>query len=165
MTDFLLWVERLAPSTFIRESPSIWGYAMFLFVHVLGMAFLVGGATVMSFALMGLWPRAAAIKPLERLFPFMWVGFGLVLVTGVGLFMAEAVARYGNWDFWVKMVFVAAGVLLMIRVRRTIFADPQLDQSPLRGAKSLAWAWLGCWFAAIIGGRLIAYVGPVPGLF
>ena len=30
--------------------------------------------------------------------------------------------------------------------------------------KMLAWASLACWFCAIVAGRLIAYVGPVPGL-
>jgi hypothetical protein len=31
-------------------------------------------------------------------------------------------------------------------------------------SKALAWASLACWFCAIVAGRLIAYVGPVPGL-
>ena len=96
MTDLLQWIERLPPSTFVRESPSIWGYPMFLFAHVLGMAGLAGGSAVTSFALLGLWPRGAAIKPLERLFPFMWAGFGLLLVTGVGLFMADAASVSGT---------------------------------------------------------------------
>jgi hypothetical protein len=44
-------------------------------------------------------------------------------------------------------------------MRRQIFEDPQLDRVPLSGnAKALAWTSLGCWFGAIIAGRLLAYV-------
>ena len=165
MIEFLQWIEVQPPSAFIRESASIWGYAMFLFAHVVGMTMLAGGATVISFALLGLWPKGAAVKPLEKLFPIMWVGFGLMLFTGVGLFMADATIRAMNWDFWIKMVFVAGGVMLTSRVRKNVFADPTLDSAVPDGARRLAWAWLFCWFCAVIAGRLIAYVGPVAGFF
>jgi hypothetical protein len=73
---------------------------------------------------------------------------------------------YGrNPDVYVKLVFVAAGVALLSMIRKQVFGDATLDSSPITGrAKMLAWASLGCWFCAIVSGRLIAYVGPVPGL-
>ena len=64
-----------------------------------------------------------------------------------------------------KLVFVAAGVALLNITRKQVFGDPGLDHGPVSGrAKMLAWASLACWFCAIVAGRLIAYVGPVPGL-
>ena len=60
---------------------------------------------------------------------------------------------------YVKMALVFAGLFVLIRMRRQIFEDPQLDRVPLSGnAKTLAWASLACWFGAIISGRLLAYV-------
>jgi hypothetical protein len=57
------------------------------------------------------------------------------------------------------MVLVFAGLFVLIRMRRQVFEDPQLDRAPLSGnAKMLAWASLFCWFGAIISGRLLAYV-------
>jgi hypothetical protein len=165
MTDFLLWVEVLPISAFIRESPSIWGYAMWLCVHVMAMGVLAGGATVIAFALLGFWPTGAPIRPLERLFPYLWVAYGVMVVTGLGLFMADAVIRFVNWDYWLKMGFVDVGVWLTSRVRRRVFADPRVDAPPAREARRLAWGVLVSWFGAILCGRLIAYVGPVAGLF
>jgi hypothetical protein len=50
-------------------------------------------------------------------------------------------------------------------MRKQVFGDPALDNGPVSGRhKMLAWASLTCWFCAIVAGRLIAYVGPVPGL-
>ena len=117
-----------------------------------------------SFACLGLWPTAP-IKPLEKLYPVMWLGFGINLFTGVGLFCADATTRAVNLDFWVKLVFVAIGVWVMVRMRKTVFASPALDHGPVPSSmKTLAWLSLVCWFGAICAGRLIAYVGPVAGV-
>ena len=49
-------------------------------------------------------------------------------------------------------------------MRKQVFGDPTLDNGPVSSRnKMLAWASLACWFCAIVAGRLIAYVGPVPG--
>ncbi|MGE3401463.1 MAG: hypothetical protein AB7K63_02680 [Vicinamibacterales bacterium] len=163
MDDFFFWIEGLAFPTFMRESGSIWAFPMFLFLHTLGMSIVAGGATIINFAVLGLWPKSTPIKPLERFYPIMWAGFWLNLVTGVSMFTKDASIYGNNADFYIKLVFVAAGVWLLFAMRKRVFQNPQLDNGPTPG-KGLAYASLACWFAAIIAGRLIAYVGPVPGL-
>ena len=161
---FLEWLESLSYSVWVRESPSLWAFPALLFVHTLGMSLVAGGAAVISFALLGLWPKTA-IKPLERLYPVMWFGFGINLFTGVSIFLKDASIYGRNFDLYVKLVFVIAGVVLLRVIRKQVFSDPGLDKGPVSGrAKMLAWASLACWFCAIVAGRLIAYVGPVPGL-
>ena len=162
--EFLGWLESLSYSAWVRESPSLWAFPALLFVHTLGMSLVAGGAAVISMALLGLWPKAA-IKPLERLYPVMWFGFGINLFTGVSIFLKDASIYGRNFDLYVKLVFVALGVILLSIIRKQVFADPGLDNGPVSSrAKVLAWASLACWFCAIVAGRLIAYVGPVPGL-
>jgi hypothetical protein len=162
--EFLGWLESLSYSTWVRESPSLWAFPALLFVHTLGMSLVAGGAAVISMALLGLWPRTA-IKPLERLYPVMWFGFAINLFTGVSIFLKDATIYGRNFDLYVKLVFVIAGVVLLRIMRTRVFGDPNLDNGPVSGrVKMLAWASLACWFCAIVSGRLIAYVGPVPGL-
>jgi hypothetical protein len=162
--SFLVWVEQLRFSLWLNESSSVWAYPMFLFMHTFGLSIVAGGAAMIDFAVIGLWPKVP-IKPLERLFPIIWVGFGINLVTGVSMLMKDATTKVTNVDFWIKMVFVLAGTALLPMMRKRIFADPALDRVPTSGAaRRLAWASLLCWFGAIIAGRLIAYVGPVSGI-
>ena len=162
--SFLVWLEQLRFSLWLNESSSIWAYPMFLFFHTLGLSIVAGGAAMIDFAIIGLWPKTP-IRPLERLFPIIWIGFGINLVTGLSLLMKDATTKGTNIDFWVKMLFVLAGASLLPIIRKRIFGDPALDRVPLSGsAKRLAWASLLCWFGAIIAGRLIAYVGPVSGI-
>ncbi len=162
--EFFGWLESLSFSSWVRESGSLWAFPMFLFVHTLGVSIVAGGSTMIAFAVLGLWPKQP-IKPLEKLYPVIWAGFAANAFTGTGLFMADASTRGINPDFWIKLLFVFAGTVLISVIRKKVFTDPQLDKGPVpSGAKGLALASLFCWFAAIICGRLIAYVGPVAGL-
>ena len=161
---FLEFLESLSYATWVRESPSLLAFPALLFIHTLGMALVAGGSAVISMALLGVWPRTS-IKPLERLYPVMWFGFWINLFSGVSIFVKDATIYGRNPDVYVKLVFVAAGVVLLTMIRKRIFGGAFPDSGPVPGnAKILAWASLGCWFCAIVAGRLIAYVGPVPGL-
>jgi len=164
MENFFAWLEQLQFSVWVRESDSIWAFPMFLFLHTLCMSIVAGGAAMIDLALLGVWPRVA-IKPLERLYPFMIWGFVVNAITGVAMFMADATTRGINLDFYVKMLFVFAGFGLLLFMRTRVFGDPAIDEGRISSqTKMLAWASLVCWFAAIVAGRLIAYVGPVAGL-
>lgn len=162
--EFLNWLESLSYSIWVRESPSLWAFPALLFVHTLGMSLVAGGSAVISLALLGFWPKTA-LKPLERLYPVMWFGFWINLFTGVSIFLKDASIYGRNYDLYVKLVFVIFGVVLLKVMRKRVFGDPSLDNGPVSSRnKMLAWASLTCWFCAIVSGRLIAYVGPVPGL-
>ena len=162
--EFLQWLEQLSYSTWVRESPSLLAFPLLLFVHTLGMAIVAGGSAVISFALLGLWPNSP-LGPLTRLFPVLWFGFWINLFTGLSIFVKDATAYGRNPDFYVKLVFVAGGLWLMTVIRKQVFGDPNLDAQPISSrVRVLAWSSLACWFGAIVSGRLIAYVGPTPGL-
>lgn len=160
MTGFLASLEQTQFSQWVRDSPSIWAFPTILFLHTLGMAIVAGGSTMISLMVLGFWP-AVPIRPFARLFPAMWAAFGVNAVTGTMMLAADATAKLSTLDFYIKMVLVFAGFFILIRMRRDIFDNPQLDKVPLSGnAKVLAWAALACWFGAITAGRLLAYVGP-----
>jgi hypothetical protein len=155
---FLVYLEDLSFSHWVKEAQTIWAFPMILFVHTFGMSIVAGGAAMLSLVLLGFWP-AGPIKPFGRMFPLLWVAFGINAVTGTMMLVADATTRLTSLDFYLKMVFVFTGLSLLVRMRRQVFEDPQLDRAPLPGnAKMLAWASLGCWFGAIISGRLLAYV-------
>ena len=166
MLDIYLWIEELSFSAWMRESSSLWAFPMFLYLHTLAMSIVAGCGAIVSFALLGMWPKASPLSPLERFFPVFWFGFALSAVTGFAIFMKDATTYGRNWDFYVKLAFVFVGVALLVVMRRRVLRNPQIDTGAVPGnAKLLAWASLLCWFCAIIGGRLIAYLNPIPGLF
>jgi hypothetical protein len=161
MMHFFVFLEQMEFSQWVHDAPTIWAFPMILFVHTLGMSIVAGGSAMLSLMVLGFWP-AVPMKPFARVFPYLWVAFGVNAVTGTMMLVADATAKLTTPDFYIKMVLVFAGLYVLIRMRRQIFGNPQLDQFPLSGnAKMLAWASLACWFGAILSGRLLAYVKPL----
>ena len=112
---------------------------------------------MISLRLLGVSPRTA-VQPLERLYPLIWWGFAVNAVTGTGLLMASATMRLVDPTFYIKMVFILAGVLVLQRTRKKVFHNLGPDGALPAGAKGLAWAALVCWLGAITAGRLLAYI-------
>jgi hypothetical protein len=155
---FLVFLENLGFSRWVKEAQTVWAFPMILFVHTLGMSIVAGGSAMLSLIVLGFWP-ALPIKPFARVFPVLWIAFGINAVSGTMMLVADATTKLTTLDFYIKMAFVFAGLFVLIRMRRQIFEDPQVDQIPLSGnAKMLAWASLACWFGAITSGRLLDYV-------
>src|SRR5712691_7909066 len=164
MMDFLSWLEQLKFSIWVLQSGSIRAYPTILTAHTAGMMIVAGLSGVIDLRLLGISP-ATPIKPLERLYPLIWWGFGINAVTGTTLLIADATTKLTNPDFYVKMVFIFVGVAVLQLMRKKVFGDPELDKGPVPGsAKGLAWASLICWIGAITAGRLMAYLGPVSGV-
>lgn len=155
--NFLDTIENLGISTWVRESPSKLAYPTVLLVHVIGMGIVAGVSSVISLRLLGIAPKTP-LQPLERLYPLMWFGFWVNAVTGTGLLMASATKRGVDPTFYIKMVFIFAGVAVLQRTRNKVFRQlgPNGELPP--ASTGLAWAGLVCWLGAITAGRLLAYV-------
>jgi hypothetical protein len=158
MHSFLEFLENLEFSQWVKNAPTIWAFPTILIIHTLGMSIVAGVSAIISLVVLGSWP-AVPKKPFARAFPLLWWGFGINAVTGTMMLVADATTKLTTVDFYIKMAFVFLGLWVLIRMRRQVFENPQLDKAPVSGnAKMLAWASLGCWFGAIVAGRLLAYV-------
>ena len=157
MLDFLAWLEGSAMSTWVREAPTIWAFSTILTVHTFGMGVLVGASALLDLRLLGI-GRTMALGPLESLYRVMWVGFWLNLVTGSVLFAADATSRGTQWLFFLKMMFVAAGVVTMILIRKQVYGARTEPVTVPASARGLAMVSLVAWAFAITAGRLLAYV-------
>jgi hypothetical protein len=156
--NFLVYLENMSFSQWVKDAPTIWAFPTILIVHTLGMSIVAGVSALLSLVVLGFWP-AVPMKPFARAFPLLWWGFGINAVTGTMMLVADATTKLTTVDFYIKMAFVFLGLWVLIRMRRQVFENPQLDKAPVSGnAKMLAWASLGCWFGAIVAGRLLAYV-------
>ena len=157
MMDLFTWLEGSALSIWVREAPTIWAFATIITLHTFGMGVLVGASAVVDLRLLGI-GRTIPLAPLRTLFPVMWAGFWLNLVTGSVLFAADASSRGTQWLFFVKLAFVAAGVVTMVLIKRHLYggdAEPAVASSAM---KRLAAVSLLVWVVAVVTGRLLAYV-------
>jgi hypothetical protein len=155
--SFLDTIEQLSFSTWVSESKSIWAYPTVLWLHVMGMGVVAGISTIIGLRLLGVSPKIP-VQPLERLYPLMWAGFWVNAVTGTALLMASASKRMVDPTFYIKMVFIFAGVFVLQRTRNKVFRSLGPDGALPESARALAWAGLICWLGAVTAGRLLAYI-------
>lgn len=150
-------IENSGIATFIRESPSLFGYTAVLSLHAIGLAIVAGVNTVVALRLIGV-ASAIPLQPIRKLFPLMYTGFWINALSGVALLAANASGMLTNPMFYIKMVFIVFAVLAMHFMRVNVFsagADSEARTATL--GRRLAVASLVCWFGAIVAGRLTAY--------
>jgi len=145
--------------TAIRESD--YAFSIIESVHVLAITLLVGTISILDLRMLGLVLREVPVSRIARaVLPLTWAGFGVMFVSGLLLFWAEAAKSYLNPAFRVKVV-----LLLLVGLNPLIFhtsvyrrvTEWELDhRSPWR-ARLAACASLLLWGGIIVAGRAIAY--------
>ena len=149
-------IEKTGLSTWLRETPSLFGYYFILLFHAIGMSFVVGANAVVDLRLLGV-ASALPIRPLKKLFPVMWAGFWLNLVSGIFLVIAYPTKEFTNIDFYCKLTFVTLGIITMSRLDHRVFEDTGLTESAmLEKGKTLAKWSLLFWILAVTAGRMLS---------
>lgn len=151
MMQLLEWIEHSGLATWVRESPSIFAYTLVLSLHAIGLSIVVGVSSIVGLRVVGFF-RDIPLEPMFKLFPLMYVGFWINLVSGLLLLSANATGMLTMVMFYLKMTFVIAAVIVL-RLIRGRFRDGTIAS---RGPK-LAYAMLALWFCAIVTGRLTSY--------
>lgn len=165
MHEWLVWLESTAVSTWVRESGSLWAYPMVLTAHTVGMSLLVGASAVIDLRLLGVAPQVP-LGPLAVVFRALWTGAALSLMSGMLLFGADASTKGATTVFFVKLAFIAGGLVVAWRLARVFAgigrdASADVEASAAR-TRLLAVLSLLLWTAAITAGRFMAYLTPEP---
>lgn len=160
--SFLIWLEQTPLSAWVRESPTLWAFPFILFLHTLGLALVAGIGVALNAWLLTLAPRYP-MAPLRPLFPIMWAGFTINLLSGLLLLAAYPAKALTNPVFYLKLVLVVLAVVELEWVRKRVFvdADPNARFTPSPGIVMLAAASFLLWGGAVVTGRLLAYTHSI----
>jgi hypothetical protein len=124
------------------------------------MAVLVGTSTVIDLRLLGV-AKDLPLSMLKRLYPIVWAGFWLQVVSGIVLLIAYPTKSLTSPAFYVKLALIAAATVVMVRLKRRLPSD--VGEVPLFARRRALAIWsLVLWFGAISAGRLIAYTAVYP---
>ena len=142
----------------IAGSDALYGFALVLVLHTIGIALTAGPAAVMSLRLLGV-GRPLPLAALRTLFKFFWIGFIGNTITGSLLFMMAATRTGYNPMYYLKLVCLLFGVVMLRLVQRAIEGDSAQEDSRgvPRAVMTTAVLCLVFWAGAITTGRLIAY--------
>jgi len=158
MTEFLLQLKYTAYASWVGTS--LWGYAIFEMLHLVGVALLVGAITLTDLRLLG-FSRVLPVSLTEKyLLPWVWTGFAIVVFSGVSMFITDGSYFLENPFLLAKLVLIVLAGLnaafFQFRVHRGVAAWDVGQASPVL-ARLCAAMSIGFWFLAVACGRLIAY--------
>ena len=109
--------------TFIGEyiRSSIWLFPVIESFHLIGLGILGGSVVVMDLKLMKIiFRNIETIYIFEQTRKFFILGLSLLFITGVPLFLSEAVKLYYSRAFWIKMTCLVIGVIFVYFVRNPL---------------------------------------------
>lgn len=153
------WLETTKLAIAVQES--LYGFALLVGAHILGVAVSVGVLLWVDLRLLGVALMRRPLKEVYRsLTPWFTAGFVLMLLSGTALFVAFATAAYGNLFFRIKLLLLllaGANALLFHwfaarSENRSGNAETAFEGTRLAGALSLA-----IWAGIIVMGRLMSY--------
>ena len=150
---FFLTIEESGLSMWVRDNP-FWAI---LSMHALGMAVLVGASMLVALRVLGI-PQGLPFAPLKRLYGFIWAGFWIQFVSGMLLLIGYPTKSLTNWDFYIKLIMIIAGMVAMVMLKKRVFTEPALSDTDLRlRGKALAILSLLFWAGVVTSGRMLAY--------
>jgi len=155
---FLLWLESTDYSNWILTSTE--GWPIMLTTHAIGLAIVVGITFSLNLRLLGLY-RTIPYTALHQLMSFAWVGIALNTVTGLSLFMTQASSYVTSIPFLLKITFIILGIVNLVYAQKILRREASAWQaagSVSRRGRALAQSSLFLWVAAVVTGRLIAYL-------
>lgn len=156
--QFLIWLEGTAPSVWVREEPSIWGFPFVLFLHTLGLGVAAGLGVALNLWVLG-WARGYPAAPLRWAFPAAWLGFTLALVSGALLLVAYPTKALTDPVFYAKLALIGIALWQLQWLRRRFFDGAGANNAAAPGpfVRRFAIAALFLWAGAVLTGRLLAY--------
>src|SRR6185503_18900498 len=101
----------------IRDSPSFFAYWFILACHAVGMGLAVGASVVVALRVLGV-ARDLPLSPLKGLYPIIWTGVWIQIVSGLLLLIAYPTKAFTNIDFYLKLTMIALAVVVMQKLKK-----------------------------------------------
>lgn len=159
LLPFCEWLASTSGSIALHES--LYMYPLIESAHVLTLCLFVGMTMVLDLRLTGLALRRIPVREVvERTQPWMFLGFAIMVITGVLLFYAIPVRSYQNIFFRLKVVFLVLAGLNALLFHTGIFQNApswERDPAPPARARLAGVLSLALWAGVIVAGRMIAY--------
>ena len=147
------WFESTLPGTVVRES--LWLFPVIECIHLLALSLLGGCVLLLDLRLLGFGLRSQTPAMLEcSLHPWMASAVFAMIVTGILMFLSEAIKCFYSPPFWVKIGMLVVAVLFTFTIRRRVAQSAEAGSSAVR---LTAAASVGLWFGVAFCGRWIAF--------
>ena len=152
---FFRWCQDSALGQMIQHSR--WAFATIETLHIMALAVLLGTFVIVDLRLLGKGLRQDAVADLAGQFgPWSWLSLGVMIATGIPMYVSEAIRLANSSPFFYKMMFLVLAVGFHLTIHRKASGSAEAPTPGL--AKLAASLSLACWLAVALAGRAIAFL-------
>ncbi len=152
----LLEIIYLLEDSYIGEyvRSSLWLFPVIQSFHLIGLGILGGAVVIGDLRLMGILMRTESTRYVISV-TRSWFNFGLftLVITGIPLFLSEAVKCYYSRAFWIKISCLLLGTLFIYFIRNPIVLSK--DENFI--IKVLGFISFSLWVVTAASGRWIGF--------
>lgn len=156
---FCEWLSHTSLSISLRDGT--YDYPVLLIIHVVSIALFGGMVAIGNLRVLGAAMRRVPVSQvMEQFRPWKWVGFGVLLVTGILLSISDPVEYGGNVMYWISLLLLLAAGVNAFVFRFGIYRSVALwDDAPVTPPSARRWAGVSLvlWIALVFAGRAIAF--------
>lgn len=153
LLPFFEWCESTSIASTIQNS--VWLFPVIEAVHLLGLCLLGGSILLVDLRLMGLGLTRQTVSQLShQARPWMVAAVITMIVTGLPLFLSEAVKCYYNQAFWVKITTLPFALVFTFLIRDRI---ARVDGGGTYIRATTGGASIALWFIVAAAGRWIGF--------
>jgi len=129
--------------------------------HILALSISVGLIVILDLRFLGLaFPGEPVSRVMKQVMPWSLLGFAVMLITGLLLFMTQAEKAYGNTFFRIKLLLLLLAGLNALYYQLRFYPKMREWDIALRtpvGVRVCAVLSLVLWVGVIACGRTMAY--------
>jgi len=134
-----------------------WAFPLIETIHILALAVLLGSILLINLRLLDLWIHGWSAAQMARvLSPYIWISLLVIVVSGVLLFLSEALKAFDNAAFFPKITLLILATLFHYTIYRKAAATE--SEHPPVWCKLAAVLSLALWFGVGVAGRAIGFV-------
>ena len=152
----LLEIIYLLEDSYVGEyvRSSLWLFPVIQSFHLIGLGILGGAVVVGDLRLMGILMRTESARYVIRVTrPWFKFGLFILIITGIPLFLSEAVKCYYSRAFWIKISCLLLGTLFVYFIRNPIVLSK--DENFM--IKILGFISFSLWVVTAASGRWIGF--------
>ena len=152
MLSYFEWLNNLPVSTAIRES--VWMSPLVNVAHLAALVMFIGAVLIVDLKLLGN-DEGTPVEAVARgAWPWLWLGFFLLFLTGVPQLISNALREYYSVFFWFKMVVMVVALIFTVTIRRRVTMAPP-GQFSAGTQKMVGLASILLWASVAVPARLI----------
>jgi hypothetical protein len=151
------WLEATSLGNMVRQS--LWLFPVIEAFHLVAFAVLGGTVLITDLRLLGFAMRSQPTAQIAReARPWLLGSLVVMIVSGVLLFLSEAIKCYYSFPFKVKIICLVLAIVFTWTLHRRIATTDDATIGPVKG-RVAAVISLALWGAVAWGGRWIGFSG------